>query len=49
MAVKTRTEPMAVKRVAHPSVDDRRARGLEARDRTPPSSHTGWVPASRPA
>ena len=46
MAVKTRTEPMAVKRVAHPSVDDRRARGLEARDRTPPSSHTGWVPAT---
>ena len=35
MAVKTRTEPMAVKRVAHPSVDDRRARGLEARDRAP--------------
>jgi uncharacterized protein (DUF2252 family) len=46
MAVKTRTEPMAVKRVAHPSVDDRRARGLEARDRAPLSSHTGWVPAS---
>ena len=46
MAVKTRTEPMAVKRVAHPSVDDRRARGLEARDRAPLSSHAGWVPAS---
>jgi uncharacterized protein (DUF2252 family) len=46
MAVKTRAEPMAVKRVAHPSVDDRRARGLEARDRTPPSSHTGWAPAT---
>ena len=46
MAVKTRTEPMAVKRVAHPSVDDRRARGLEPRDRAPLSSHAGWVPAS---
>src|SRR4029453_17908211 len=46
MAVKTRTKPMAVKRVAHPSVDDRRARGLEARDRAPLSSHAGWVPAS---
>jgi uncharacterized protein (DUF2252 family) len=37
---------MAVKRVAHPSVDDRRAHGLEARDRAPLSSHTGWVPAA---
>jgi len=37
---------MAVKRVAHPSVDDRRARGLEARDNAPLSSHTGWAPAS---
>jgi uncharacterized protein (DUF2252 family) len=46
MAVKTRTKPMAVKRVAHPSVEDRRARGLEARDRAPLSSHTGWAPAS---
>jgi len=46
MAVKTRTEPVAVKRVAHPSVDDRRARGLEARDRAPLSSHTGWAPAT---
>jgi uncharacterized protein (DUF2252 family) len=37
---------MAVKRVAHPSVEERRARGKEARSRTPPSSHGGWVPAS---
>jgi uncharacterized protein (DUF2252 family) len=37
---------MAVKRVAHPSVDDRRARGLEARDRAPLSSHTSWTPAT---
>jgi uncharacterized protein (DUF2252 family) len=31
--------------VAHPSVDERRTRGREARDRTPPSVHTGWTPA----
>ena len=37
---------MAVKRVAHPSVEERRARGKEARDQTPPSSHAGWVPAT---
>jgi uncharacterized protein (DUF2252 family) len=29
----------------HLSVDDRRARGLGARDRAPLSSHSGWVPA----
>jgi uncharacterized protein (DUF2252 family) len=46
MAVKTRAERMAVKRVAHPSVEERRARGKEARSRTPPSSHTGWAPAA---
>jgi hypothetical protein len=28
--------------VAHLSIDQRRARGEEARDRTPPSSHGGW-------
>jgi hypothetical protein len=39
-------EPMAVKKVVHPSVDDRRAHGLEARDRAPLSSHTGWAPAA---
>ena len=33
-------------RVPHLSVDDRRAKGKEARDRTPPSSHTGWTPAT---
>jgi uncharacterized protein (DUF2252 family) len=37
---------MAVRRIAHPSVDDRKAMGLEARDRAPLSSHTGWRPAS---
>src|SRR5215211_4253577 len=37
---------MAVRRLAHPTVDERRAQGKEARDRTPPSSHAGWAPAS---
>jgi hypothetical protein len=46
MPVKTGTEPMAVTRVAHPSVEERRARGTEARSRTPPSGHTGWGPAT---
>jgi hypothetical protein len=32
---------MAGERVANPSVEERRARGEEARSRTPPSSHTG--------
>jgi uncharacterized protein (DUF2252 family) len=33
-------------RISHPSVDERRARGKEARNRTPPSSHAGWAPAT---
>ena len=37
---------MAVRKVEHLSVDDRKAMGLEARDRAPLSSHTGWRPAS---
>ena len=38
---------MAVKtRIAHPSVEERRAQGKEARDRTSRSSHSGWGPAS---
>jgi Uncharacterized protein conserved in bacteria (DUF2252) len=32
-------------KVEHPSTDDRRARGKEAGNRTPPSSHAGWEPA----
>ena len=36
---------MAVRRIAHPSVDDRKAKGLEARDRTALSGHTKWRPA----
>jgi len=40
---------MAVPKIAHRSVDERKARGEEARDRTPPSGHAGWRPAaSRP-
>ena len=42
----TRAAPRTPRRVPHPSVEDRRARGLEARDRAPLSSHGGWVPAS---
>jgi uncharacterized protein (DUF2252 family) len=34
------------KRVPHPSLEERRARGKEARERTPLSSHSGWVAAS---
>jgi uncharacterized protein (DUF2252 family) len=37
---------MAVKKIAHPSVDERRARGAEAQTRTPLSSHEGWLPAT---
>src|SRR3954466_732891 len=32
--------------VVHPSVEDRRARGKQARTRTSPSAHAGWEPAS---
>jgi uncharacterized protein (DUF2252 family) len=37
---------MAVRKIAHPSVADRKASGLEARDRTPLSSHAKWSPAA---
>src|SRR6516162_5861691 len=37
---------MAVTRVAHPSIDERKAMGREAGDRTPPSSHANWRPAT---
>ena len=33
-------------RVAHPSVDERQAKGKQARDRTPPSGHAGWAAAT---
>ena len=32
-------------RVAHPTLDERRARGRQAADHAPPSSHFGWEPA----
>jgi uncharacterized protein (DUF2252 family) len=35
---------MAVRKVAHPSIDERRALGREARTGTPPSSHAKWHP-----
>jgi uncharacterized protein (DUF2252 family) len=37
---------MAVRKIAHPSVDERRAQGKEAGNRTPTSSHAGWEPAA---
>ena len=37
---------MAVRKIAHPSVDDRKAKGLEARDRAALSSHAKWRPAT---
>ncbi len=36
---------MVIAKVAHPSVEERRAHGRAARDRSPLSGHTGWVPA----
>src|SRR5260370_23014101 len=37
---------MAVKQVAHPSIDERKAMGRQAGDQTPPSSHANWRPAA---
>ena len=37
---------MAVRRIAHPSVDDRKAKGLAARDQTALSGHVKWRPAA---
>ena len=37
---------VAVRKIAHPSVDDRKAKGLEARDRTALSGHAKWRPAA---
>jgi uncharacterized protein (DUF2252 family) len=31
--------------IAHPTVEQRKAWGLESRQRTPPSDHSGWRPA----
>ena len=37
---------MAARKIAHPSIDDRKAKGLEARDRTALSGDTKWRPAA---
>jgi uncharacterized protein (DUF2252 family) len=37
---------MVVRKIAHPSVEDRKAKGLEARDGTALSSHTKWKAAA---
>ena len=37
---------MPAKKIAHPSIDERRAKGEEARDRTPLPSHANWRPAT---
>src|SRR6516225_7546187 len=37
---------MAVQKITHLSIGERGARGREARDRTPPSSHAKWMPAA---
>jgi uncharacterized protein (DUF2252 family) len=37
---------MAVKRIAHPSVEERRADGQQARNSVPPSVHAKWRPAA---
>lgn len=40
---------MAVQKITHLSIGKRRAKGSEARDRTPLSGHATWVPpAGRP-
>ena len=35
-----------MKRIEHPTVEERTARGKAARDRVAPSGHAGWVPAA---
>jgi uncharacterized protein (DUF2252 family) len=37
---------MAVRKIPHPSVSDRKAKGMEAQGRAPLSSHTKWSPAA---
>src|SRR5260370_22862480 len=37
---------MTARKIAHPSVDDRKAMGFGARERAPLSSHTNWSPAT---
>ena len=35
-----------VRRIKHPSLDERLSQGRTARDSTPPSGHSGWSPAA---
>jgi uncharacterized protein (DUF2252 family) len=35
-----------IRRISHPSLDERLSQGRTARDRTPPSGHAGWSPAA---
>ena len=37
---------MAVRKIAHPSIDDRKATGLAARDQAQLSGHAKWAPAA---
>ena len=37
---------MNVSKIAHPSIDERREKGKEARERAPLSAHSGWKPAA---
>ena len=37
---------MAVKKLAHPSIDERKTQGAQARNLTPPGSHEKWRPAA---
>ena len=37
---------MAVKQIAHPSIDERKAEGRQSRTRAPRSSHFKWHPAA---
>jgi uncharacterized protein (DUF2252 family) len=37
---------MALRRIAHPSIADRKTKGSDARNSTPLSSHAGWTPAA---
>ena len=40
---------MAVRKIAHPSIDDRKATGLAARDQAQLSGHAKWRSCSGPA
>ena len=37
---------MGVTKIEHPSAEERKARGKASREKTPPSSHSGWKPAA---